>query len=302
MYNGLLHLHNFMRWIILLFLLIALIQAFTKKTGLQKTSLWLLIAAHITFLIGTLAIAGAPPFAGFFSKDEILANTFIHSPFIFAVLSITSVITAVYMFRVYFLTFFGKFRGTKHQADHLHESPATMTIPLILLAVLSTVGGFIGMPEIFHAPHFMSEFMTPVTSFANAYHMGHVSHNFEYTVVGTTIVVLALVVYLTFNKYVSKGHVPVRDSELSGIQKVLANKFYIDEFYSAIITKPMDFLSRVSYKYIENGFIDKIVNSFGSATNNASSLLRLSQQGNLGYYLFAMVFAIVFMLIAMMVI
>jgi len=148
----------------------------------------------------------------------------------------------------------------------------------------------------------MSEFMTPVTSFANAYHMGHVSHNFEYTVVGTTIVVLAFVVYLTFSKYVSKGHVPVRDSELSGIQKVLANKFYIDEFYNAIITKPMDFLSRVSYKYIENGFIDKIVNSFGSATNNASSLLRLSQQGNLGYYLFAMVFAIVFMLIAMMVI
>jgi NADH-quinone oxidoreductase subunit L len=107
---------------------------------------------------------------------------------------------------------------------------------------------------------------------------------------------------LTHKKYVTNEHVPVRDSELKGFQKVLANKFYVDEFFNAVITKPMDSLSRLSYKWIERGFIDKIVNSFGTVTNGASSILRFSQQGNLGYYLFAMVFAIMLMLIFMPVI
>ncbi len=273
-------------------------QDIRKMGGLKKA----LPITHITFLIGTLAIAGAPPFAGFFSKDEILANTYIHSPLMFAILAITATITAVYMFRLYFLTFFGNFRGTHHQQEHLHESPSSMTIPLILLAVLSVAGGFIGMPEIFHAPHFLNEFLSPVTSFADSYHTGHVSHSFEYILIGGTFVMLAAVIYYSYNKYVSRNHVPVNDYELTGFQKVLANKFYIDEFFNAVITKPMDVMSRLSYKWIELGFVDKIVNSFGSVTNGASSILRFSQQGNLGFYLFAMVFAILILFLFMLVI
>jgi len=273
-------------------------QDVRRMGGLKKA----LPITHLTFLIGTLAIAGAPPFAGFFSKDEIMANAYVHSPFMFAILAITAVITAVYMFRLYFLTFFGDFRGTKHQQEHLHESPATMTMPLIVLAILSTIGGFIGMPEIFHAPHFLNDFMSPVTAFAKGYHSGHVSHEFEYIVIGSTLAILAIVIYMTYKKYVTDAHVPVNDSELKGIQKVLANKFYVDEFFNAVFTKPMDVLSRLSYKWIEQGFIDKIVNSFGASTNGASSMLRFSQQGNLGYYLFAMVFAIMLLLIFMLVI
>jgi len=260
-----------------------------RKMGALKKAL---PVTHFTFLIGTLAIAGAPPFAGFFSKDEIMASAYVYSPFIFAILAITAIITAVYMFRLYFLTFHGAFRGSKHQADHLHESPSTMTMPLIVLAILSTVGGFIGMPEIFHAPHFLKEFLKPITAYADSYHFGHVSHMFEYVVVGVTLVVLALVIYGTHNKYVTKAHVPVPESQLTGIQKVLANKFYIDEFYFNLFTRPMNVLSRFSYEWIEKGFIDRIVNSFGQLTNGASGLLRLTQTGTLGFYIFGMVIAI----------
>jgi NADH-quinone oxidoreductase subunit L len=206
------------------------------------------------------------------------------------------------MFRLYFLTFYGNFRGTHHQKEHLHESPATMTLPLILLAVLSTLGGFIGMPEIFQAPNFIGDFMSPVTAFADAYHMGHVSHQFEYVLIGAMFAALLVVIYFTYRKYVVQEHVPVWDSQLQGIQKLLANKFYVDEFYHALITKPVDFLSGASYRWIEKGLIDRCVNSIGQLTNGASSILRLSQQGNLGYYLFAMVFAVILMLTLMFVI
>jgi NADH-quinone oxidoreductase subunit L len=97
-----------------------------------------------TMLIGTIAIAGIPPFAGFFSKDEILAHVYEHSKWMYGVGVFTAMLTSFYMFRLIFLTFFGKFRGTSEQEHHLHESPASMTIPLIILAVLSIFGGFIG--------------------------------------------------------------------------------------------------------------------------------------------------------------
>lgn len=103
---------------------------------------------HITFLIGTFAIAGMPLFSGMISKDEILVNTFAKHPAFWVVLFAVAAMTAIYMFRLYYLTFHGSFRGTKEQEHHLHESPSNMTIPLIVLAILSIVGGFINLPHI----------------------------------------------------------------------------------------------------------------------------------------------------------
>jgi len=103
---------------------------------------------HLTFLIGTLAIAGFPGFSGFFSKDEILAHAFEHNKLFWVLGVLGAAMTTFYMFRLYYLTFHGKFRGTHEQEHHLHESPKSMTIPLIVLAVLSVVGGFIGIPEL----------------------------------------------------------------------------------------------------------------------------------------------------------
>ena len=130
-------------------------QDISKMGGLRKK----FPVTFFVFLIGTLAISGIPPFAGFFSKDEILARVWIQHPVLFTVLSVTSIMTAIYMFRLFFLTFFGKFRGTHEQEHHLHESPPVITLPLVVLAVLSTVGGFIGMPEIFRNTHLLDNYL-----------------------------------------------------------------------------------------------------------------------------------------------
>ncbi len=104
---------------------------------------------HLTFLLACLAIAGIPPFSGFFSKDEILAAAFEHNKVLWGIGVFTAGMTAFYMFRLYVMTFLGTFRGTHEQEHHLHESPSAMTIPLIILAILSVVGGFVGIPEVF---------------------------------------------------------------------------------------------------------------------------------------------------------
>jgi NADH-quinone oxidoreductase subunit L len=117
-------------------------QDMRRMGGLRKV----LPITFLTMLIGCLAISGIPPFAGFFSKDEILSHVYEHSKVMWAIGLLTSLLTAFYMFRLLFLTFFGEFRGTEEQRHHLHESPASMTLPLIVLAVLSAVGGFMGAP------------------------------------------------------------------------------------------------------------------------------------------------------------
>jgi len=255
---------------------------------------------HLTFLIGTLAIAGLPPFAGFFSKDEILAKAWMYSPIMFVILAITSVLTAVYMFRLYWLTFYGEFRGSEHQKNHLHESPATMTLPLIVLAVLSAVGGFIGMPELFHAPHFLNEFLAPVI-FKSTHE--EASHTFEIMLMSVSVILLAIIMYATYSYYVTKKVKPEEDSEeLDSFAKLLTNKYYVDEIYAAIITKPLDKLAAFVYKYIDQGLIDGTVNNTGTALNSISGQLRKLQNGNIGAYIFAMVIGIITILVLTMII
>ncbi len=255
---------------------------------------------HLTFLIGTLAIVGLPPFAGFFSKDEILAKVWMYSPIMFVILAITSVLTAVYMFRLYWLTFYGEFRGSEHQKNHLHESPVTMTLPLIVLAVLSSVGGFIGMPELFHAPHFLNEFLSPVI-FKSSHE--EASHTFEILLMSVSVILLAIIMYATYSYYVTKKVKPEEDSEeLDSFAKLLTNKYYVDEIYAAIITKPLDKLAAFVYKYIDQGLIDKTVNNTGTALNGISGQLRKLQNGNIGAYIFAMVIGIITILVLTMII
>src|SRR6202008_2548853 len=124
---------------------------------------------HITFLLGCLAIAGMPPFSGFVSKDEILAAAFAKNPVYWGIGVLTAFMTAFYMFRLYAMTFTGKFRGTHDQEHHLHESPLAITIPLIVLAILAVVGGWIGIPEVFvHNGHKLEEFLSPIFAGSNA--------------------------------------------------------------------------------------------------------------------------------------
>ena len=130
-----------------------------RKMGGLKSKLPI---THITFLIGCIAIAGVPPFSGFFSKDEILAAAFAKSPIYWALGVVGAAMTAFYMFRLYATTFLGKFRGTDEQAHHLHESPFAMTLPLILLALASAIAGAIGIPALMGGHHWLSHQLTPI--------------------------------------------------------------------------------------------------------------------------------------------
>jgi NADH-quinone oxidoreductase subunit L len=268
-------------------------QDVRKMGGLKKY----VPVTHITFLIGTLAIAGFPPFAGFFSKDEILAYAYARSMPLFIVLFITSLLTALYMFRLYWLTFHGNFRGSHHQQEHLHESPASMTVPLICLAFLSTAGGFIGMPSAFHAPHLLNEFMEPLYVNAGIGSEPAVSHNFEYALMAVLVILLIVIIAATRNYYVSKNRVPGEDSTFGAATRLVYNKFWIDELYDSLITKPLQWISKNIIRNIEIHFIDRIVNLFGTTLNVGSSTLRLIQTGNIGFYVFVMVAGVLAMLI-----
>ncbi|MFN8164624.1 MAG: NADH-quinone oxidoreductase subunit L [Bacteroidia bacterium] len=244
---------------------------------------------YFVFMIGTLAIIGLPPFAAFFSKDEILAKVWMENSVAFVVLAITSVLTAIYMLRLFYLTFFGKFRGTHDQEHHLHESPAVMTTPLMILAVLSAVGGLLGVPEIFGGKHLLNEFLAPVVTFPR----GEASHTFEIALMATSVVVLVLLMAV-LNKRYSGGHVPpATDAQRSALERASYHKFYIDELYNAIIVRPLHILSEMFYKVVDVKVIDGLVNSINKIVTGGSRTLRLAQDGNVGFYIFAMVFGII---------
>jgi NADH-quinone oxidoreductase subunit L len=252
---------------------------------------------HFTFLLGTLAITGIPPLAGFFSKDEILAKVYYglpSGPIIFTLLAITSVLTAIYMFRLYFLTFHGKFRGTEAQAHHLHESPLTMTIPLMVLAVLSCIGGFLGLSSLFSHHHYIDHFFAKVLFNKE---IPHPSHLFEMAVLIVSVVVLAMIIFATRRYYVTKENIPVTPQEETGVAKVLSNKYYLDEIYQTLILKPIEWISGFAYKIIDKTLIDGIVNLSGKGVNLFGSTLRKVQTGNIEFYLMAMVFGVISFLI-----
>jgi len=241
-----------------------------------------------------LAICGFPPFAGFFSKDEILIAVHGYERggiILFALLSLTAALTAVYMFRLYWLTFWGDFRGTHHQAEHLHESPITITVPLTILAILATVSGFMGIPEIFHMPHFLSEFLEPIISFGGMH--GHASESLEISVMIVSVLLLCLIIALTYKTYVTKKMVPEQDFEERGFEKVLAHKYYIDEIYENLITKPLQGISKFLNSFIEKYIIDGAVSGLNWLTKNGSETLRKAQTGYVGFYMFGMVIGII---------
>lgn len=257
----------------------------------------------ITMLIGTLAISGIPPFAGFFSKDEILANAYAHSVPMYVIGVITAMFTSFYMFRLLFLTFYGKFRGTHEQEHHLHESPPSMTVPLIILAVLSTIGGFIGVPKSLGGSHWLEHFLAPVfqksaslvTETSSAQ-----SSELILMIISVTGAVAALI--YAYVKYIKNAHVPVPDDqERPALVDISYHKFYVDELYDLIVRKPLDALSVFFYKIVERLGIDGFVEGLGKGSMEASKGLRLLQTGNVGFYIFMMVAGIISVLMYILV-
>lgn len=253
----------------------------------------------ITMLIATLAISGIPPFAGFFSKDEILAAAFVHNKAMYVIGVITAMFTSFYMFRLLYLTFYGKFRGTAEQEHHLHESPPTMTIPLIVLAVLSIVGGFIGIPETLGGHHWLEHFLAPVFKDSAALLPKQASEgqtDIWLMVASVSGAVIALL--YAYVRYVKNAHVPAEDTEeRPGLVSLSYHKFYVDEIYDFLIRKPLDFLSDFFYNVVDLLMIDGLVNGLGKLSVRTSKSLRLLQAGNVGFYIFMMVIGIIALLV-----
>ena len=251
---------------------------------------------HITFLLACLAIAGMPPFSGFFSKDEILAGAFAKNPLYWGVGVAGAMMTAFYMFRLYAMTFLGKFRGTQEREHHLHESPKAITIPLSILALLSVVGGLVGVPEIFmHGGHRLEAFLAPVFAQSSAITVKHeMNHSTEYMLMGISVAVaLAALLYAwaRFSKYQKT------DKLETGLGKVLENKWYVDELYDAIIVRPVQSIARYFNSVVEKNGIDGFVNGVGKAVNYGSRQIRLLQTGQVGTYVLMMVLGILILFI-----
>ena len=251
---------------------------------------------HLTFLLGCLAIAGMPPFSGFFSKDEILAAVYANNPLLWGIGVLTAMMTAFYMFRLYAMTFLGKFRGTHEQEHHLHESPAAITIPLIILAILAVIGGWVGIPEVFmHGGHRLETFLEPVFRQSNAITAKHeLTHSTEYMLMGVSVagaLIALLYAWNKFSKY-EKTEVPA-----TGIAKLLENKWYVDEIYEAIILQPLRTLAVFFNNVVEKKGIDGFVNGTGKAVNYGSRQLRWLQSGQVGAYVLLMVIGILVLFI-----
>jgi NADH-quinone oxidoreductase subunit L len=256
-------------------------QDIRKMGGLGKH----MRVTQITFLIGCLAISGIPGLSGFFSKDEILASTFAHSPVLYAFGIAAAMMTAFYMFRLYFLTFGGSFRGTEEQHHHLHESPAAMTIPLVILAILSIVGGYVGLPAVMSEHNAIASYLSPVVTNFGVHHL---SHGTEWGLMGLSVAVSVLMIIIAY----SVNRKP-NFTENTGLAKALENKWYVDEFYDAIIVKPIAALSGLLDKFAERKGIDGIVNGVGKTVRWGGDRLRLLQTGQVGFYIFIMVLGIV---------
>jgi NADH-quinone oxidoreductase subunit L len=249
----------------------------------------------ITMLIGTIAISGLPPFSGFFSKDEILAHTFENHKILWVLGMIASMLTAFYMFRLLFLTFFGKFRGTHEQEHHLHESPASMTIPLIVLAILSVAGGLLGLPEFWHLPNWMHHHLEPVILRP---HFTMLSHETEWLLMGIAVAGAAVMIYVTWLIYMKRKVLPAeREEALKPWQRLIYNKYYVDEVYEAGVTKPVNTIGKAFYEFFDKQIVDGLVNGVGSLVKGAGSLIRLYQSGNIGFYVMNMALGVILIIL-----
>ncbi len=245
----------------------------------------------ITFLIGTIAIAGIPPFSGFFSKDEILEHVYAHSNILWLFAVLGSILTAFYMFRLLYLTFFGKFRGHEDSHHPIRESPSSMTWPLIILAGLSVAGGFLGLPHLTGATHLLDGFLDPVFRASNLRLVTNpLQHSQEIMLIVLAVLGAVAAIYAAYTIFNKSRVVPhADDSNIKGWQKMIYNKYYVDELYNSMITKPLDRISRGMHVVLENQLIDGAVNGIGSLVKWSSSIMRYLQSGYVGFYLLLLV-------------
>jgi NADH-quinone oxidoreductase subunit L len=233
-----------------------------------------------TYLAACFAIAGFPLMSGFFSKDEILwmnfanAQTIIPGHVLWAMGAGAALLTAFYMFRSYFMTFSGAFRGNAETAHHLHESPRTITVVLQILGVLSIVGGVMGLPKLWHLPNVLEQWLEPVFENAAPYLKWHeYGHGMEWALMALSVVIALTGASIAYSLYKdARSKVPAQFIEkFPALHRLVYNKYYIDELYQATFIAGTLALSRIS-GWIDTNIIDGLVNFSGTITRQFSKL------------------------------
>ena len=264
-----------------------------RKMGGLKDSL---PVTHKTFLVGTIAIAGIPPLAGFFSKDEILWKAFANGHWFLWFVGLAGAgLTAFYIFRLFSLTFEGEKRW--EAGKHPHEAPRTMTIPLIALAVLSIVGGFVGVPASLGGGNAVEQWLAPVFEQAEEKMLlpGHTVEPVEYILMVLSVVVALGGIVLARTWYLRKKDVPERLSvKAAGLYKLLLNKYFVDEIYdAAVVTPVIKGSERFLWKIVDVGMIDWTVNAIAKFFGMLSRTVRVVQTGVAQSYVFVFVLGVV---------
>ncbi|MDR2123201.1 MAG: NADH-quinone oxidoreductase subunit L [Flavobacteriaceae bacterium] len=243
---------------------------------------------YITFLIATLAICGIPPLAGMFSKDEILVAIWEKNKIIWGLTLFSAALTCIYMFRLLFLTFFGDFRGTREQEKHVHESPSVMTVPLLILALLTIVGGALNLP------HYLGEgisqkmhhWLSPV--YVNLHSHAEPSFTTEMMLLGITLAVVAVVSFATYNKYVVRKAQADIVENMTGWEKYSAHAAYVNELYNEIVVNPTISLGRFLKNVVDKYVINGVVEGTAKAVRGCGNVFRFVQNGNVEFYVFVM--------------
>jgi NADH-quinone oxidoreductase subunit L len=293
-------------------------QDMRKMGGLK---VWMPVT-FITFFISVLAIAGFPPFAGFFSKDEILWLAASNGHWTIWFLAVCGAgLSAFYMFRQLFMTFYGACRADHHTQEHLHESPRVMTIPLIILAVGAVLAGFVGLPGVLGGSQF-AHWLEPVI---HAHEEAHASHALEWGLMAVSVSVASLGVFLAYLMYRRESLSPAIFANLAGgsLYRLFDHKWYFDEIYQVVFVNGTLLIARLGSlfdQYIIDGIvdgsaaltrfvswlnglfdqyiIDGIVNLIANVTFGIGNKLRRVQTGNINSYLYGILIAVVLLIIA----
>jgi NADH-quinone oxidoreductase subunit L len=265
-------------------------------------------ATYWTMLIATLAIAGIPGFSGFFSKDAILWQAFAgaNGHLIFWVIGVTAAaITTFYMFRLIFMTFHGSLRSTDKDAQHSHESPKIMTIPLMILAILSLVGGYVGIPAILGGNNYFEHFLAPIFAKSEALRESHgiglenhFSHSTEWMFMIAVFTITLISIYMAYLFYIKKTDLPDRlVLKIKKLYSIVFNKYYVDEVYNAIFAKPLQKLSAsFLWKFVDIKIIDGWVNGVGGFVANSGKALTVLQTGFIQNYMLVFVLGVIVLL------
>ena len=250
-----------------------------RKMGALKNKLPI---TYMTMLLGTFAISGIPFFSGFFSKDEILWKAYsspLGGPWLWGVALLTAGLTAFYMFRMIYLTFHGESRVDSHTAEHVHESPLSMTIPLMILAILAVIGGFFGVPHVFYLipngmEYYFQGFFAEIPS-------GHGTVSTEWTLMGVSVAFALLAWFFASRLYHSGFDIASGlRSKWESLYQLSLNKWYVDELYNAAIIQPVRlFSTHILWRLFDQNVIDRAVNTTADVARTVGNLIRPLQNG-----------------------